>query len=562
MSKPIDCLIIGHNEMDFAKYEKSIREMGAHSGASRDLNLNFFRHDGTPYHISAFYNALRQDGQSPGNSLEPLRIDEAFSATISYLGTYLHRRGFTFDFINSFQEEKEELAEKLRKNNILTIAITTTYYVFVLPILEIIEFIKQYNREAKIIVGGPFISSQVRTQDETSLLYMMENVIGADFYVNSSQGETTLVHLLRALKENLPFDNINNIYYRDGGQMAAAPVLKENNKIAENYVNWDLFRGQAGSYVNVRTAISCPFSCAFCGFPQHAGAYQTSPPGTLKKEFDLLEGSDSLIGINFIDDTFNVPVKRFKELLRMMIKNKYTFKWISNFRCQFVDREMVELMKQSGCEGVFLGIESASDRILKNMNKAANAAKYSEGISLLKEYGIITFGSFIIGFPGETDETVQESIDFIEKSGIDFFRAHLWYCDPITPVWQQKEKYRIEGECFEWSHATMDAQTACDWVDKIFIDIKNSTWIPQYNFDFDNLWHLLHRGFSLEQIREFLNIFNSGVKEKLRESSRDELGPGTIKRLKDFCHRIEGLETGIFDNSIELTEDYGVNFNF
>ena len=548
--------------MDFDRYEKSIREMGTHSGAYRDLNLNFFRHEGTPYHISAFYNALRQDGQIPGKSLEPLRVNEAFSATLSYLGTYLHRRGFTFEFINSFQDEKEELAEKLKKNNILTIAITTTYYVFVLPILEVIEFIKQYNQTAKIIVGGPFISTQVRTQDEASLLYLVEKVIAADFYVNSSQGETTLVNLLGALKKDLPLDNINNIYYRDGEQCIATPILKENNKIAENYVNWDLFRGRVGSYTNVRTAISCPFSCSFCGFPRHAGAYQTSPPQILEKEFNGFEQLDSLVGINVIDDTFNVPVKRFKEILRMIINNRYTFKWISNFRCQFIDREMVELMKQSGCEGVFLGIESASDRILKNMNKAASVAKYLEGISLLKEYGILTFGSFIIGFPGETSETVQQSIDFIEESGIDFFRAHLWYCDPITPIWQEREKYNIKGECFEWSHATMDARTACDWVDKIFLNIKNSTWIPQYNFDFDNLWHLLHRGFSIEQIREFLTIFNSGVKEKVMNPSRDELSPETIKRLKDFCISIDGLEAERFENKIELTENYGVNFDF
>jgi radical SAM PhpK family P-methyltransferase len=548
--------------MDFERYEKSIREMGTHSGAYRDLNLNFFRHEGTPYHVSAFYNALRQDGQIPGKLLEPLRVNEAFSATISYLGTYLHRRGFAFEFINSFQDEKEELAEKLKKNNILTIAITTTYYVFVLPILEVVEFIKQYNQTAKIIVGGPFISTQVRTQDEASLLYLLEKVIAADFYVNSSQGETTLVNLLGALKEDLPLDNINNIYYRDGNRCIATPLLKENNKIAENYVNWDLFRGRVGSYANVRTAISCPFSCSFCGFPRHAGAYQTSPPQILEKEFNGFERLESLVGINVIDDTFNVPVKRFKELLRMMINNRYTFKWMSNFRCQFVDRETIELMKQSGCEGVFLGIESASDRILKNMNKAASVAKYLEGISLLKEYGILTFGSFIIGFPGETSETVQQSIDFIEESGIDFFRAHLWYCDPITPIWQEREKYHIKGECFEWSHATMDARTACDWVDKIFINTKNSTWIPQYNFDFDNLWHLLHRGFSIEQIREFLTIFNSGVKEKLMNPSRDELSPETIKRLKDFCISIDGLEAGSFDNKIELTEDYGVNFDF
>jgi radical SAM superfamily enzyme YgiQ (UPF0313 family) len=72
----------------------------------------------------------------------------------------------------------------------------------------------------------------------------------------------------------------------------------------------------------------------------------------------------------------------------MMIKNKYEFKWNSFFRCQFADREVVELMKESGCEGVFMGIESGSDKILENMNKASRIEKYYEGIALLKEYDI------------------------------------------------------------------------------------------------------------------------------------------------------------------------------
>lgn len=558
----IDCLIIGHNEMDFDRYEKYIREMGTTSGAYRDLNLNFIRCEDKSYHISEFFNLLRTDDNSRGKVLEPLRVNESFSATIAYLGTYLYRRGFTFDFINSFQDQKEELAEKLKKENILTIAITTTYYVFVLPILEIIEFIKQYNQEAKIIIGGPFIASQLRTQEPASIQYLFNSIIKADVYVNSSQGEAALVNVLQHFKNNLPLEGINNIYYKSAGQLKAAPVLPENNKIADNYVLWKLFRNRTGKYVNLRTAISCPFSCAFCGFPEHAGKYQTAPVEIVEKELNGLKQLEPVIGFNIIDDTFNVPAKRFKDILRKMIENKYRFKWISNSRCQFLDREAIELMKESGCEGVFLGIESASDPVLKNMNKAASREKYHEGIARLKEYGIVTFGSFIIGFPGETTDTVQQTIDFIESSGLDFFRTHLWYCDPITPIYREREKYNIKGESFEWSHDTMDASIAADWIDKIFLTVKNATWVPQYNFDFDNLWHLVHRGLDLAQIREFITLFNNGVKEKLTGPSRQEVSAGIIEGFKHFCRSVDGFDAGLIENKMELTEDYGVNFNF
>lgn len=100
-------------------------------------------------------------------------------------------------------------------------------------------------------------------------------------------------------------------------------------------------------------------------------------------------------------------------------------------------------MKESGCEGVFLGIESGNNQILATMNKIASVEKYLEGIALLKEFDIVTYGSIIIGFPGETGETVQDTIGFIEDSGLDFYRAQLWYCEPITPIRKDRQKYQL-----------------------------------------------------------------------------------------------------------------------
>ncbi|MCP4148799.1 MAG: radical SAM protein, partial [bacterium] len=315
----------------------------------------------------------------------------------------------------------------------------------------------------------------------------------------------------------------------------ATPILKEDNKLTANMVKWDLFPGQIGQYVDVRTSISCPFACAFCGFPQHAGKYQTADKEALEKELDQLDKIETLKGIKFIDDTFNVPPARFKEILRMMIKKRYKFKWISNFRAQFADGETVRLMKESGCEAVYMGIESGSNQILKNMNKAATVEDYKRGITLLNQYGIITFASFIIGFPGETDETVKETIAFIKESGITFFRVSQWFCEHITPIWQQRDTYNITGESFEWRHATMDSEKAMDWVEEIFKTIENPIWVPIYNFDVDTMWHLLHQGIPLEKIKAFLGWFNRGVRDKLTGHPRENVRIEVLQQLKKTC---------------------------
>lgn len=562
MEKKIDCLLIGHNQMDFEEYEKNIKKMGRNSGAYRDLNLDYICINSRPYTAAGIFN-LFNNGPGGKGTTGSLKIGETFNAAIAYLGTYLHNRGLNFDFVNSFQEEKVKLSKILEQNNILTIAIITTLYVSVLPILEIIDFIKTYNHTAKIILGGPFVSTKVRTLDPESLEYLFESTIGADFYINSSQGEATLVKIIEALKKNLPPRQINNVYYKrdNGNGYERTSTKKENNKLSENMVNWDLFAGKAGEFVNVRTAISCPFSCAFCGYPEHAGEYQTAPAREIEAELNRLSKIKTVNSLHFIDDTFNIPKERYKEILKTIIKNKFKFKWHSYFRCQYSDREMVALMKESGCEGVFLGIESGNDRILKNMNKGANTSKYLQGIELLKEYGIVTFGNFIIGFPGETRETLRDTLQFIEESGLDFYRSQLWYAEPITPIWKQKEKYRIRGESFEWSHMTMNWETACDAIDEIFLSVKKPVRVPLYDFDFHHIWHLTHRGISPEEVKEFLTFFNRGIKEKLNNPGKKEASAEVVRQLKQTVPG-NGIPYQPAGEEKNLLEKYNAGFDY
>lgn len=561
MNRVIDCFFIGHNEMDFEQYEKTVRKMGIHSGAYRDLDKNFIRLNGKPYHLAQAFNFFRSADIPEAGSLRSFFMGETFSAAIAYLGTYLNRRGLTFDYVNSFQENKEELSRKLETGNIRTIAIITTLYIISFPIIEIVDFVRKHDKEVKIILGGPYVATQIRSLDSKEINYFFKSG-GADIFVDSSQGETALVKIIKALKNNLPLHQVENIYYKSGNRYVSTAKVKENNILSENMVDWSLFSDRPLEYVNVRSSISCPFFCSFCGFPEHAGKYQVAGVKDLENELNSLVKIKSLKCVNFIDDTFNVPIKRFKEILRMMIKSRYNFKWHSHFRCQFADRETVALMKESGCEGVFLGIESGSDKILKNMNKSVRVTGYLEGIELLKEYGITTFGSFIIGFPGETAGTIKETTKFIEESHLDFYRAQLWYCEPITPIFRQREKYDIRGSYFEWSHSTMDAKQAYDSIDEMFLSIKEKIWVPQYNFEFDGIFHLLQRGLSIEQVKRFLKSFNRGVEEKLIDPTCSEVSIEVLKGIKESLGESNRFDDSLSNNKEKLMNKYDAKFDF
>jgi anaerobic magnesium-protoporphyrin IX monomethyl ester cyclase len=559
MTEMIDCFLVGHNEMNFVRYEKIVKAMGVKSGAYRDLNYNFIQYKNNLYTAPEIYNFFSYGAGDSGRSWGDLNLGETFSATIAYLGTFLHRQGLTFDYVNSFQTEQDELAKQLQNGKIRTVAILTTLYVSAFPIMEIVALIRKYHPSVPIIVGGPFVATHARTQDEDTLQFLFKS-IGADFYINSSQGEATLVKLIHRIRNGLETGAVENLYRRENDTYIATRMIREDNQLEDNRVDWSLFSGRVGKFVALRTAISCPFSCAFCGFPQHAGAYQTASIEAIEHELDGLKALGNVECINFIDDTFNVPPERFKAILRMMIKNRYNFKWHSYFRCQFADRETVELMRESGCEGVFLGFESGSEKLLRMMNKSVRPDQYYQGHALLNENDILTFGSFIIGFPGETRETVAETVRFIDDLQPTFYRAQLWYCEPITPVWRERDKYDIKGSGFEWSHSTMTAQEGCDWLDWLFLNVRNSVWLPQYNFDFVNLFHLRRRGMSLAEIKTMLTIFNEGIKAKILHPEVRETSEAIMMRLKAACNRNAGKLDGA--DAVDVIAKYNADFSF
>ena len=528
--KAIDCLFIGHYEMDCERHLDFVKKTGTSEEVFRELDLNILYHNDKPYYGSDILNLF---------CCETMKTPTKFfdhwggmSLAIAYLGTYLQRKGFTFDYINSLQAQWSEFAMKLKRENVLLVAIITTYYVSYLPILEIIRFIRKYNRTAKIVVGGPFVYNQVLTLKAPGALHALWGMINADIYVNSSQGEATLVKVLEALKRNRTLESINNLYYRNGRGYTSTPVVAENNRLSENLVDWGLFAKDKPGYLNLRTAISCPFKCAFCGFPQKSGKYQTLPVEKIQEVLTQMNRIESLKTVHFIDDTLNASAPRFKRFLEILIKGKYRFKWLSFLRSHNVDKEMVALMKESGCLGVFIGFESGNDQILGNMNKGTTVEENYKCAALLKEFNILTYGSFIIGFPGETEKTAADTRRFIEKSEIDFYSNKLWFLDPGAPIMKEKEKYGIEGYQYEWSHNTMNSKQACDLVEQFLVAIKNSIHVPDYHFSFQGFLHLISKGMSLENLKSFLTGFNQGLIDKLLNPSRKNINPEVIDILK------------------------------
>jgi radical SAM PhpK family P-methyltransferase len=506
----LDCIVIGYNEMPFERYETFLRQYGESSEAYRDLKFSFVDLGDKKLDYVGLLNYAFAKASPQGRPLSDkdlFKSGDIPNLAAIYLTNFLRHRGHTARYINLFQFEKDKMIEYLKEDP-LCVAITTTFYVVNLPVIEMVEFIRKHNPKVKIVVGGPLIANHSRNYQGDAFKTALDD-IGADIYVIEGAGESTLAHVVEVLKNGGAPRFVPNIVYYEAGQFHRNLPVAENNSLDENAIDWRAFPDQElGPTLQTRTARSCAFNCSFCNYPTRAGKLTLASIESIEKEVRSMQELGNVENVVFIDDTFNVPLPRFKEICRMMIDRKFNFNWFSYFRCSNSDEEAIELMARSGCKGVFLGIESGSPAILKNMNKAATIEKYAQGIKLLHDQGILTFGSFIVGFPGETEETVEETIGFLRENRPDYYRAQSWYCEAGTPIDHQREKYGITGNGFVWSHASMDSLEAMDHIDRMFLSVSESQWLPQWSFDFWIIPYLMGRGISPPKLKDFMTVAN------------------------------------------------------
>lgn len=502
MSDALDCVIVGYNDIDFQTLARKQKRFSPYSGAYHELLTNsVLLHGERKTYMDLINHALEKaTGANP-----QLSVFDAPSLGVCYLKSYLFDRGFDVEIVNFFNREKDALQRLLVKRP-LAVAITTTYYVDNQPVREIVEFVREQCPVTRIIVGGPHIYNLHSDLDTETLADAFRN-IGADWYIIDSQGEATLASLLSGLRTAGGPDGISNVAYFDhSGRLHVNTREVENNELDRNSVRWHCIdQNLIRPVAYLRTARSCPFACSFCNYPTLAGQHVLASLPVLEKELEYFHdiGTRYLV---FIDDTFNVPLPRFKELLRMMIRRGWNFQWISFFRCSNADEEAFDLMAKSGCLGVLLGIESGDQTILNNMNKFANVDRYKWGMKQLHSRRIATYASLIFGFPGETVQTVRNTLDFIEETGPTFYNVQLYYHDMRSPIARRAAEFEMTGAGYSWKHRTMDWKAAAELAKNAFKSVRNSIPLSLYAFSIWGLPYLLSKGIELDEIVEFGKI--------------------------------------------------------
>jgi radical SAM superfamily enzyme YgiQ (UPF0313 family) len=220
-----------------------------------------------------------------------------------------------------------------------------------------------------------------------------------------------------------------------------------------------------GPFTFIVTSRGCPAGCTYC--IKHV-SYQYSvrlrSPDLLIEEMWKLKEL-GIHNIHMYADLFTVHRDQVMELCEKMIAEDINIRWTCNSRVDYVDQEMLELMSEAGCWLISWGIESGNEQILQRARKGAYPDKAHKALRWAKDAGIKNWGYFIIGLPGETEETIRETIDFSKSLPLDIALFHVAAPYPGTPFFFDV----VENDWFRkgtrWEQVDMDKGTVLDYPD-------------------------------------------------------------------------------------------------
>lgn len=268
--------------------------------------------------------------------------------------------------------------------------------------IDIAKIAKNLNPDIKIVFGG--IGATFLWD------HLLTHFHDID-YIVLGEGEIPFLQLIKALGagNNDKIRNIPGIAFRHQGK-------PRKTDPAEPVENLDQFPNPARyfQFQHVTFTRGCPGNCAFCGSPLFWGPrVRTHSPGYFVDQLELLTQK----GIHFFyfsDDTFTYKKQWVQAICQEIIHRRLHITWVAIARVNHIKADLLEWMRKAGCIQISFGIESGSEKIRRKLNKPIKTAQIKKAFDLVKYYGIMPRAYFIYGSPGESEETIQASIDLIQ----------------------------------------------------------------------------------------------------------------------------------------------------
>lgn len=360
----------------------------------------------------------------------------------------------------------KETENLIKRINPKIIGLTATSFT-----LDIVEkwahFAKSFG--ANVIVGGPHASlSPINTFQECP---------SVDFIVRG-EGEVIINEVIAKILNQKETEFLKGVCERKGNEIHISDeILKV--KDFEKLPFPILSSMPIGNYwcpdainrpmVTMMTTRGCPYRCEFCSSPEVMGKkIRGWSVEQVIKELAYLHFELGVKEISFVDDVFTINRKRTIELCNRIIESQVKITWFCNARADHINEEVADVMKKAGCHQTYLGFESGSQKILDIIRKGTTVERLTLGANILKNYGIARSIGFVLGLPGETDETVSQSIELAKKLQPE--RLQFTRFTPL--VGSPLEDFKMKENGF---HKKGGDQVGL-WIEKAYQECQGVSW--------------------------------------------------------------------------------------
>ncbi|MFB3889700.1 MAG: radical SAM protein [Candidatus Bathyarchaeia archaeon] len=283
-----------------------------------------------------------------------------------------------------------------------------------------------------LVAGGP-----LPTLDPSSFLDVFDAVV-------VGEGEETMVELVVCAERGLPFSDVRGIAFREGGEVKLTPAKRfvENlDRLA--FPARELFDNTAyKAYYSRRfgytsspliSSRGCPFSCDFCSRPVFGASFRRRSAENIVDEVEDIAGY-GYDRVWFADDCFTLDAEHLRRVCELMVQRRLGIGWECLSRVDTFGVEVARCMKRAGCVRVFFGIESGNDWVLAVMNKRISVSQARRAVFAAKAAGLEVGAFFIVGYPGETDGTVLDTVRLASELPLDYLSFTLPYPIPGTAL--------------------------------------------------------------------------------------------------------------------------------
>lgn len=336
----------------------------------------------------------------------------------AYLGAVAHQAGHDVVLIDGGLHSVTQMKRKVHQASPDLIGVTC-WTIDRGMVWHLCDGLKEAAPNARLILGGPHAT------------LFPEHIFKKTYAsaVVTGEGEETLVDFLDAMEKGKDLKDVAGLALpnKGGGVFYSAmrPAVQNIDSIPLPYYagfeNFSFSEYEGFPHLPSPTAAvissrGCVFNCSYCASVRFWGRkWRYRSPENVLEEIAWLVDEHGIASIYFYDDNFPVNSNRAIAICEGIIRNRWNLKWACCSHVKMINEKLLKAMKASGCVTIAFGVESGSNKILKNINKQQTRRDIEKAFSLVHEYGILPTAYLMVGSPGEDKSTIDETIELIDR---------------------------------------------------------------------------------------------------------------------------------------------------